>query len=114
MLQKPREVQFNPEATYLLIGGLGGIGCSLAIWMAEKGAKHLTFMTRSGACTEEAKKALKDIKSLGCEIDSLQCDVGDFDAVKAAMASITHPLRGIIHAAMALKVNQTCLNTYQL
>jgi len=114
VLQKPHEVQFNPEATYLLIGGLGGIGCSLAVWMAEKGAKHLTFMARSGVRTEEAKKALRDIQSLGCEADLLQCDVGDFEAVNTAMASITRPLHGIIHAAMALKVIKARLKIWQL
>jgi len=104
VVQSPREVQFDPEGTYLLIGGLGGVGCSLAVWMAEKGAKHLTFMARSGAQTEEAKSALEDIASLGCETDVLRCDVADFEAVEAAMATITRPLRGIMHAAMVLKV----------
>lgn len=104
MVQSPNEVRFDPEGTYLLVGGLGGIGCSLGVWMAEKGAKHLTFMTRSGAHTAEAKRTLKDIASLGCGVDVLRCDVGDFDQVERAIASFTRPLRGIIHGAMALKV----------
>ena len=104
VVQSPREVRFDPEATYLLIGGLGGIGCSLAVWMAERGAKHLTFMARSGAQTAEAKSALADIASLGCETHVLRCDVGDLEAVEAAMATITRPLRGVMHAAMVLKV----------
>jgi len=82
--------------------------------MAEKGAKHLTFMTRSGARTEEARKALEDIESLGCGAHLLQCDVGDLGAVEAAMASMTRPLHGIIHAAMALKVIEARSNIHQL
>ena len=72
--------------------------------MAEKGARHLTFMTRSGVRTEEAKQALGDISAFGCGYDILQCDVGNYEDISAAMSTMSLPLGGIIHAAMVLRV----------
>ena len=38
---------FNPKAAYLLVGGLGGLGRAVSLWMAERGARHLTYLSRS-------------------------------------------------------------------
>ena len=40
-----RPVAFRPDASYLVTGGLGGLGLEVARWMAAQGA------TRSGAKT---------------------------------------------------------------
>lgn len=95
---------FDPRASYLLVGGLGGIGSSLAVWMAENGARHLCLMTRSGATTAEAKKALRDLEAMDCRVQLMQCDVGDSEAVDRAIQAAEAPIRGVIHAAMSLKV----------
>ena len=41
---------------YLLVGGMGGFGRSIATWMAEKGAKKMAFVSRSGSSTPAAKQ----------------------------------------------------------
>jgi shikimate 5-dehydrogenase len=40
----------------LLIGGMGGFGRAIATWVAEKGAKNLAFISRSGDSTPAAKQ----------------------------------------------------------
>lgn len=50
------------RATYLLVGGLGGIGRSLAHLLVDLGARHLCFIFRSG---DESKHAQKLIQELG-------------------------------------------------
>jgi acyl transferase domain-containing protein len=36
-----QSVQFRPDGTYLMTGGLGFLGLKLARWMVEQGARHL-------------------------------------------------------------------------
>ena len=97
-------MEFDPQVSYLLVGGFGGIGSSLAVWMAENGARHLCIMSRSGPGTSEAKKALEDVEAMGCMVQVMRCDVGDSYAVKLAIESAEVPIKGVIHAAMSLKV----------
>ena len=37
----------SADASYLLTGGLGGVGCALARWMVEQGARHLIIASRN-------------------------------------------------------------------
>jgi len=39
---------FNPRATYVLIGGIGGLGVNIAQCLIENGARHLVLTSRSG------------------------------------------------------------------
>jgi len=38
-----RQFTLSSEASYLLIGGLGGLGQAIAVWMAEPGASERKF-----------------------------------------------------------------------
>ncbi|KAL4982512.1 hypothetical protein BDW68DRAFT_182471 [Aspergillus falconensis] len=49
----------DPDATYLLAGRLGGIGCSIADMLLSHGARHLTFISQSGDSRDEVKVFLK-------------------------------------------------------
>ncbi|MEK8146063.1 zinc-binding dehydrogenase [Streptomyces sp. M10(2022)] len=40
-------VRMAPDGTYLVTGGLGGIGLKLAGWLVERGARHLMLVGRS-------------------------------------------------------------------
>ena len=69
-------------------------------------------MTRSGAASYEAsKKALEDLKAMGCRAQIMQCDVGDAEAVESAIQAAERPILGVIHAAMSLRVCTTHLIT---
>ena len=51
----------SPDATYLLTGGLGGLGLAMARWLIDRGARHLVLMNRrglEGAARREAVRAL--------------------------------------------------------
>lgn len=37
--------ELNHQASYLLVGGLGGLGQAIAVWMAEAGAKEGELLT---------------------------------------------------------------------
>ena len=36
----------RPDASYLLVGGLGGLGLAFAAWLAQNGAKHLILSSK--------------------------------------------------------------------
>ncbi|PYS76017.1 MAG: hypothetical protein DMF66_17045, partial [Acidobacteria bacterium] len=59
-----QEVAFKPDASYLITGGLGGLGLVVARWMVERGARHLLLMGRSGP-SAAARRALDELEALG-------------------------------------------------
>jgi phthiocerol/phenolphthiocerol synthesis type-I polyketide synthase C len=96
-----RPVGFEAEATYLITGGLGGIGRAVATWMAEQGARHLVLMGR-GPASRSAQKTLDTLRANGIEVVVARGDVSRADELAAVLDSINTsmpPLRGIVHAA---------------
>lgn len=43
----PRNWVLYLDVSYLSIEGLGGLGRAMALWMVEKGVRHLSFISRS-------------------------------------------------------------------
>lgn len=96
--QEKVEDKISPNATYLITGGLGGLGRTLAKWLIEKGAKHLVLTGRSKP-DQEALKALQD---LGAIITYESLDISDEHAVEELLTRLTtaeKPLKGIFHLA---------------
>jgi acyl transferase domain-containing protein/acyl carrier protein len=101
----PRGFAVRPDRTYLVTGGLGGFGLATARWLAKRGAKHLALIGRRGAATPGACDALVQFAAAGIDARAYACDVGDENAVRAALDQIRasqSPLGGVVHAAMAL------------
>lgn len=94
---------FSPDKTYLLVGGLGGLGRALAEWMVRKGAKNLAFFSRSGASRPEAKATVDWLEARDIKIRNFTGDVADMTAVKNCVDSIGGSLAGVFHAAMVLQ-----------
>lgn len=95
----PAEIAAN--GTYLVTGGLGGIGRRIVAWLAERGAGHILVTGRREA--DAAERAALD--ALGGAISVVACDVADADAVAALWRDTLPalpPLTGIVHAAGVL------------
>lgn len=94
----------DPEATYLVVGGLGGFGLATAERFAARGARHLTLVGRRGAVTPEAEAGVAALQAAGVTVRVAACDVADATAVDALFEAIADgpPLAGIVHAAMVL------------
>lgn len=96
----------NPNASYLLPGGLGGLGRSIAQWLIDHGAQSLIFLSRSGAQTPDAAAFVTDLKAQGVQIGVYQCDISNFRELEekiASCASTFPPIRGVIQCAMNLR-----------
>ncbi len=99
-------VTFRSDGTYLITGGLGGLGLAVAQWMVQQGARRLVLMGRSGVSSAAAEEALDAMKKVGAQVLVAQADVAQEEQVARVLLEITDrsmpPLRGIVHAAAVL------------
>ncbi|WP_224242630.1 type I polyketide synthase [Hyalangium gracile] len=98
------EVRFDARGTYLITGGLGGIGLELAHWLADRGATTLALLGRTPA-SERAQARLEALRLRGITVHVALADVSDPEALSAALRRIRSgcpPLRGVFHAAGVL------------
>ena len=58
----------RPDASYLLVGGLGDLSRAMALWMIEQGAKNLIFASRSGLKKVEAREVVKQLEEKGVTV----------------------------------------------
>jgi amino acid adenylation domain-containing protein len=93
------------KGSYLITGGLGGIGLRVAKWMVEKGAGCIVLAGRRGAVSDDAQSVIRDLKNTDTEIKVIKADVSKEKDVKEMLALCLKyaPLRGIIHAAGILE-----------
>ena len=99
------QLSLQPEATYMITGGLSGLGMATAHWMADRGARELVLLARSGGESEESRKNVTALRSRGVRVTTRACDVSDPVALQRVLREINAalpPLKGIVHAAMVL------------
>lgn len=94
--------EFRSDATYVLVGGLGGLGKAIAGWMASYGAKNLMFLSRSAGKSQEDQAFSKELNLMGCSTQFFAVDIADAAAVKEAVAHASLPIAGAMHMAMVL------------
>ncbi|TAQ85426.1 hypothetical protein B7494_g6244 [Chlorociboria aeruginascens] len=105
-LPKSPTTILKSDATYIIIGGTGGLGCSMSRWMIGKGAKHIVLLSRNGSTEGKVGELIRDAKASGAEIVVRACDVAKKDEVETLVnrgLSGMPPIRGVIHAAMVLR-----------
>ncbi|KAI3555024.1 beta-ketoacyl synthase domain-containing protein [Colletotrichum abscissum] len=93
-----------PQTTSILIvGGLKGLCGSLAVYLAQKGAKHLVILARGGYDDERSQAVLKNIHAQGAKVDLVRGDVSVLEDVRRAFKSSSVPVSGVIQGAMVLR-----------
>ncbi|KAK3311877.1 polyketide synthase [Apodospora peruviana] len=98
-----KPLTLDPDATYLLVGGARGLGASIATWMAEQGARNLTFLSRKAGKDLESEALFDELRAIGCSASVVSGSVEDMEAVQAAIASSGKPVKGVFHLAMVLR-----------
>ncbi|HKU36940.1 MAG TPA: type I polyketide synthase, partial [Polyangiales bacterium] len=92
------------DASYLITGGLGGLGLVLSEWLADQGARHLALLGRSEPNTH-ARDVIARLRARGVEVRVFACDVSRSEQVHDVIATVqaTMPqLAGVIHGAAVL------------
>ncbi|MGZ4741410.1 MAG: SDR family NAD(P)-dependent oxidoreductase, partial [Ilumatobacteraceae bacterium] len=93
--------RIRSDGSYLVTGGLGGLGLEVARWLVEQGARHVTLAGRSAASPEAAERIVA-MEAAGATVRVVQGDVADAGDVRRIVdASVASgvPLRGVFHAA---------------
>jgi acyl transferase domain-containing protein/acyl carrier protein len=92
------------DATYLVTGGLGGLGLAVADWLVARGARSLLLLGRSGP-SASATASIRSLESRGARVRVMSADVADPTHLRRVFTALDDmpPLRGIIHAAGALE-----------
>jgi microcystin synthetase protein McyG len=97
-------VTFPATASYLVTGGLRGLGLRVAEWMVEHGARHLVLLGRSEP-TASAMAVLQRLSEAGAHVVTARGDVADRQRLEEIFGEIERalpPLRGVIHSAGVL------------
>ncbi|MBE9060856.1 type I polyketide synthase [cf. Phormidesmis sp. LEGE 11477] len=96
--------QISANSTYLVTGGLGGLGLLTAQWLADQGAKRIVLLSRSEA-SDTARSVVDQLESQGVSVEMISADVANKAAMERVMVNLTgsqYPLKGVIHAAGVL------------
>ncbi len=99
-----RAGRLREDGTYLVTGGLGGIGCALAEQLAERGAGTVVLNGRRPP-DPEAEAAIGTLRARGFRIEVEIADVTDTNALDAMLARMDEtlpPLVGVIHSVGVL------------
>ena len=96
--------ELRADRTYLVTGGLGGIGSALAGWLADRGAGAIVLNGRREP-DPEAVDAINALRQRGVTIEVAIADVTDAAAVEEMLDRIDTtmpPLGGVIHSVGVL------------
>lgn len=109
------------EGSYLVTGGLGGLGRKIAPWLASHGAGAVVLTSRR----EPSSAVVSEINQWSVQFPATQfitmtTDVSDPASIQTTIKRINEelpPLRGVIHAAGAVKnqfMTEMDMTTYRL
>ncbi|KAF9884738.1 hypothetical protein FE257_001300 [Aspergillus nanangensis] len=104
---------FSSHVSYLMVGGLGGLGRAVATWMAERGAKHLIFLSPGGAESSARQAFLEELKCQGCECIAISGSVANINDVMGAISATAKPVAGVIQLSMLLRDKGLATMTYE-
>ncbi|MFE1897176.1 SDR family NAD(P)-dependent oxidoreductase [Streptomyces yangpuensis] len=96
--------RFRADGTYLITGGLGDLGLSLAEHLVERGATALALLGRSEPAPQAADRVAA-LRGAGVRVAVVHADVADATSLDLALARIRAELpvlRGVFHAAGVL------------
>ena len=101
------------DRTYLVTGGLGGIGCAVAGWLADRGAGAIVLNGRREPDVEAAE-TIRALRESGVTVQVELADMTDAAAIDGMLARVDRtlpPLAGVIHSVGVLSdgalTNQT-------
>ncbi|KAK2028338.1 type I polyketide synthase [Colletotrichum zoysiae] len=101
-----KPARLMPDASYLIVGGMGGIGQSIARWLAKDlNCKNLIILSRNATRCDACAPLIAELESLGCRTlvrdCDVSCDAGLRRVIADAKASFP-PVKGVFQAAMKL------------
>ncbi|EHK20651.1 uncharacterized protein TRIVIDRAFT_223622 [Trichoderma virens Gv29-8] len=107
LVPKSKPYPFSQDAIYMILGGLSGLGRSIAARTVDQAARHVVFTSRPGATTPHACKLVDELTKKGAKILAFACDISNFSEFKDVLKTVkdnNFPLiKGAINCAMQLQ-----------
>ncbi|HUI95554.1 MAG TPA: SDR family NAD(P)-dependent oxidoreductase [Xanthobacteraceae bacterium] len=95
--------RFDPEAIYVVTGGLGALGIKLAQWLVDRhGVKRIALISRRGPADPLAEPTRLSFAALGVQLTIVKADVTDAAELREALGALRQspqPIKGIFHCA---------------
>ena len=94
----------RPDATYLVVGGAGGLGETVVQWLCERGAKSVVLIGRRTA-DARVQELISQAAARGANLAYFSADVSDEAQLRGVLDHCTAhlpPLRGVFHLAGVL------------
>jgi len=98
----PKAMRLSPDKAYLLVGGLGGLGRSVASWFVENGARSIIFLSRSAGNIPKDDPYFRELEAQGCTVHAVSGDVRKITDIRSAILGSKKAIGGIIQASMVL------------
>lgn len=91
------------DGTYVLVGGLGGLGKAIATLMVDRGARNLLFLSRSGSKTSEDHEFLESLTRRGVQVEVAKVDICNASTLETALTNIElPPIKGAVQCAAVI------------
>lgn len=94
------------DASYILIGGTGGLGRSMARWMSAKGARNIVLVSRRAEVNDRVQALIDELAAKKTHVAVKACDVSSKQSVEHLINKDMKnlpPVRGVVHGAMVLR-----------
>jgi phthiocerol/phenolphthiocerol synthesis type-I polyketide synthase C len=96
---------YKKDGTYVITGGLGGLGLTIAKRLSMQGAGHIVLLGRKSPSLALLDEIAK-IEQLGAKVTTKALDVSVNEDVKVLFADLKQnlpPVKGVFHAAGVLR-----------
>ncbi|KAH8427086.1 beta-ketoacyl reductase [Aspergillus melleus] len=96
----------DPNSTFVLAGGLGGIGRAAAPWMAERGAKNPVLLSRYGPRAEAAIDLVDELRAKVFRVETPAWDVTNLETMKEVLGRLSSempPIKGVIQMSIVAR-----------
>jgi hypothetical protein len=103
---------FSSHVSYLLVGGLGGLGRTISTWLVENGARYLVFLSRSAGQSEDDQAFIRELETQGCHIQTGAGSVTKLSDVQNAVSKCIKPLAGVFQLSVKLTVSKNLADPY--
>lgn len=97
-----KELKFSSSKTYLLIGGLGGLGRAISTWMVERGARNFVYLSRSAGSVKDVH-FINELEFQGCSVKAIPGSVANIEDVQRAVSAAPTQIGGVLQMSMVLR-----------
>ncbi|KAF2267503.1 hypothetical protein CC78DRAFT_490418 [Lojkania enalia] len=111
-VRKRSQILLKPNASYLLVGGLGGLGRSVSTWLVENGARHLVYLSRTAGSTIADQEFFEELRSQGCHAVAIKGSATKMEDVQRAIVASPERIAGVLQMSMVLRDRALLQLTY--